>query len=170
MNNYIFLIFSLLVFNDCSSQNKVKDTIYIFFDTKNEGMDKNILSKKKLTIRGAVPIDDSFVYKIQEKKEGFLYEFAYEFSHFNWSENKYIRDSLTYKPPQIIRKNKRFLSNVNVLKNSFFKNTNYINVCKTFEEDDGREQDVTVFIIDVDEIENDTIVLREVKFTRPVKE
>jgi len=32
------------------------------------------------------------------------------------------------------------------------------------------EQDVTVFIIDVDEIENDTIVLREVKFTRPVKE
>ncbi|WP_168191335.1 MULTISPECIES: hypothetical protein [Antarcticibacterium] len=46
----------------------------------------------------------------------------------------------------------------------------YIQVAKTFEKEDSWEQDVAIFIVDVDEIKNDSIVLREVKFTRPVKE
>jgi hypothetical protein len=170
MRNYILLFLTLSIFLNCSSQVQEKDTIYITFDSNNEGMSKNVIPKEKLTKNNATPVDDSFVYMIDEKNEGHLYEFAYEFSHFNWSKNKYIRDSSTYKPPQIIKKNKRFLEKINVLKNDFFKNTKYRDVCKTFEEEDSREQDVTIFIIDLEEIKNNTIVLREVYFSRPIKE
>lgn len=152
-----------------SVTNPKKDTLYILFDDNIEGMNKQIIPKEKLTIKGGIPIDDSYVFKIQEKKEGLLYEFAYRFSHFNWSKNKSILPK-DYSPSLIITTDSSFLKGKKVLTNDFFKNTSYSKVCKTFEKEDSWEQDVAVFIIDVDEIENDTIVFREVKFTRPVKE
>lgn len=166
------ILLGFLVFNYCSTQNVSRDTIYILFDSKNSGMSKQLIPKEKLTRKGVEPIDDSFVYEIEEKhtKYSDLYDSEYKFSHFNRSKKSYILDSLTYKPPKIIRKNKRFLNKIDLVNNEFFKNTPYLEVCKTFEKNDNREQGVLIFIIDLDEMKNDTIILREVKFTRPIKQ
>lgn len=169
MKSYMIFLVILLFFQGCQSQNINKDTIYILFDEKNEGMRKQFIPKEKLIIKGDIPIDDSFVYEIQEKKEGLLYEFAYKFSHFNWSEKKSILPK-NYSPPLIIEKDYSFLNEIKILKNDFFKSTSYIEVCKTFEERNSWEQNVVIFIIDVSEIKNNKIVLREANFTRPIKE
>ena len=69
-----------------------------------------------------------------------------------------------------MEKHKTFLKDKKVLDISFFRTTPYLEVCKTFEEEDSWEQDVVIFMMDVDEMKNDSIVLREVRFSRPVKE
>lgn len=172
MKKLFLLGIIFLFFQSCLSQTKEQDTLYILFNNKEDGMKKGQIEKERLTIKGAIPVDNSFVYEIQEKKTQYsdLYDSEYKFSHFNWSKNKYIRDSLNYKPPLIIKEKSSFLTGKKVLTNDFFKNTPYLEVCKTFENDYSREQDVTIFIIDVDEITNKTIILREVKFSRPIKQ
>lgn len=169
MKIYMTILILFVFFESCHSQNQKKDSLYILFDDKTEGMNKQIIPKDKLTIKGDVPKEDSYVYEIQEKKEGLLYEFSYKFSHFNWSKKKSILPK-DYSPPLIIEKDSSFLKGKNVLTNDFFRNTSYSEVCKTFEKEGNWEQDVIIYIIDVSEIRNNKIVLREVNFTRPVKE
>jgi len=169
MKNYMIILVVFLFLQGCHSQNQQKDTSYILFDDKIEGMNKQIIPKQKLTIKGDVPNEDSYVYEIQEKKEGRLYEFSYRFSHFNWSKKKSIL-SMDYSPPLIIEKDSSFLKEIKVLTIDFFKNTSYSEVNKKFEKEDSWEQDVLIFIIDIAEIKNNKIVLREVNFTRPIKE
>ncbi|GAA3570331.1 hypothetical protein GCM10022395_19960 [Snuella lapsa] len=132
-------------------------------------MKKQVINKERLVVKGVLPVDDSFVYEIDEKREGRLYEFEYRFSHFNWSKNQYMSNS-NYKPPLIIKKDTSFLKTISVLDIDFFKSTDYLKVCKTFEDEDSWKQDVLIFIIDIDEIVDDKIVLREVQFSRPVKQ
>ncbi|WP_159022103.1 hypothetical protein [Formosa sp. L2A11] len=169
MKNQIIFIFLLLIFQSCLSQKKEKDTIYILFNAKEEGMIKDIIPKQMLTVKGVSPVDNSFTYEIDEKKDGFLYEYAYIFSHFNWSSAKTLFPE-NYRAPLILKKDISFLNKIDVLENNFFKNTNYKKVCKVFEKEDSREVDVIIFIIDVAEMNTKEIVLREVLFNRPIKE
>lgn len=74
------------------------------------------------------------------------------------------------KSPSIIKKDSAFLKKTQLLNNIFFLTSDYKQVCKTFEEENSREKDVIIFIIDKDEVQNGKIILREVKFNRPAKE
>jgi hypothetical protein len=69
-----------------------------------------------------------------------------------------------------ILKDLNFLNKINPFDHSFFETTEYIRVCKTFEEEDSHVQDVIIFMIDKDEIKDGKIILREVFFSRPAKE
>ena len=168
MKNYLTLFGVILCFQYCYSQCRKNDTLYIYFDEKIEGMSKQIIPKERLMVKGDIPGENSYVYEIQEKEDGFLYESAYKFSHFNWSKRKLLPKD--YSKPIIIEKDSSFLVGKRILTNTFFKNTPYSEVCKTFELEDRREQNVILFVIDVSEIKNNNLVLREVNFSRPVKE
>jgi hypothetical protein len=101
-----------------------------------------------------------------EESGGYDYEF--KFHHHNQSQKNY--KNFGGKPPAILRKHNSFLKNKKVLEIEFFRKTPYIKIAKTFENEDSWEQNVVIFMVDVEEIKNNSIVLREVKFSRPVKQ
>lgn len=78
------------------------------------------------------------------------YDFDFSFSHFNQSQKAY--KTFGGKPPTILKKPKSFLENKKVLDIEFFRTTPYIPIAKTFEKQESWEQDVVIFIVDVDEI------------------
>ena len=92
----------------------------------------------------------------------------FKFSHHVQSQE--TLEKFNIKRPIKLKKHKSFLKDREILDIKFFRTTPYIEVCKTFEEEDSWEQDVIIFMMDVDEMENDSIILREVRFTRPVKQ
>lgn len=110
----------------------------------------------------------SYSYKIEQKEETYLYDNKFDFGHYNQSLKTY--KTFGGKPPAILKKPKSFLDNKKILDIEFFRTTPYIQIAKTFEKEESWEQDMVIFMIDVDEIENDCLILREVKFTRPVKQ
>ena len=113
-------------------------------------------------------VPPSFGYFIRQMEKD-----AWSDTHFHFSHAQ--RDSLTYKtfggkPPLILKKPISYFKDKKLLDINFFRTTPYLQICKTFEAEDSHEQDVVIFMIDEDEIENDTLVLREVKFSRPIKQ
>ncbi len=164
-NNLIIILFFFFYLKGFSQT--VKDTVYIFFDSTNVGMrkssfkDKRVIRKDKKT---------SFVYYIDEKKveSSYLYDSGYTF----WHSNRPDRDLIKWggKLPLEVKKDTCFLKKIDPLEINFFLETKYRKVCKTFEDENSREEGVIIFIIDKDEIRDGKIVLREVKFSRPVKE
>ena len=150
------------------SQQSEKDSIYILFNDENVEMQKVKYLAFKRKNNPDEQIDSSFTYYIQQKEPANGYDNKFIFSHAN-------RDKQTYKtfggtPPLKIIKDTSFLSTIQPLDIEFFRTTAYLKVCKTFEAEDSREQDVVIFMIDKDEIKDGKLVLREVKFSRPAKE
>lgn len=113
-------------------------------------------------------IDKSVGFFIRQMEKDSYSDSRFLFSHANKSEKH--NSIFGTENPMILKKPKSFLENKKVLDIEFFRTTPYGKVVKTFEEEDSREQDVIIFMVDVDEIKNDCIVLREVDFSRPVKE
>ncbi|MDT0685425.1 hypothetical protein [Autumnicola psychrophila] len=110
----------------------------------------------------------SYSYLIEQKEDTYPYDNKFRFSHFH--RDPELQKKFNGKTPIKLKKSREFLNEKKVLDISFFRTTPYIKVAKTFEEQDSWKQDVLIFMIDVDEIKNDSIVLREVTFTRPIKE
>lgn len=140
---------------------QVNDTIYIKFNAEYKEM-------KKEKYKFSEDSSFSYGYFIRQMEKDTYGDIYFIFSHPQRDErhNKYFGN----KNPIILKKPKSFLEGKKVLDIEFFRTTPYIKVAKTFEEEDSWEQDVLLFMVDVDEIKNDSIVLREVKFSRPVKE
>lgn len=110
----------------------------------------------------------SITYRIRQMEKDSWSGNRFSFTHANHSKKAYKKFGGT--PSKTVKKPKCYLKDKKILDINFFRTTPYIKVVKTFEEEDSRIQDVVIFMVDVDEIKNDSIVLREVTFTRPVKE
>lgn len=161
------LIIILFFFNSINVVSQVKDTLYIYFDSTNIEMKKGSFIDNRVQD----PIKSiSITYYIDEKKREFSYEYdkGYTFWHRNRDEKS--AKLFGYKQPLTLEKDILFFKKINLLDNCFFKKTDYHQVCKTFEKEDSWEQDVVIFIIDKDEIKDGKLILREVTFSRPVKE
>ncbi|WP_139170990.1 hypothetical protein [Lutibacter oricola] len=145
------------------------DTVYIHFDNAELEMTKKSFKSFKSKKYPNENIKTSYIYKIAEKKHDniIMTDSGYKFTHYLFGKFDLERGA---KQPKIIVKNKSFLQSIKLLDYSFFKNTDYNAVCKTFESDNSWEQNVIIFIIDKKEIKNETITLREVRFSRPIKE
>lgn len=153
------LLFTFFICFNSFSQ--INDTIYIKFNKDYEEMEKIQFTLSKES-------QPSFSYLIRQKEETYPYDNKFQFGHYN--RNLAIRNKMGDDTPVVLYKPKSFLIGKKILNIKFFKTTSYIKIAKTFEKEDTWEQDVVIFLVDVDEIKNDSIVLREVKFSRPVKQ
>lgn len=106
-----------------------------------------------------------FIRQMEKETYGDVY---FIFSHTQRDEkhNRYFGKINS----SVLKKTNSYLTGKRVLDINFFKTTPYNKIAKTFEKENSHEQSVKIFILDVEEMKNDSIVLREVKFTRPVKE
>ena len=162
----IILLFLFIVPFKLFSQKK--DTIIIKFDEQNEEMIKADFTREMQAGSPEEELKKSIAYYIEQMEPSCGYDSKFSFTHSNQSQKAYKK--FGGDPPVILHKKKSFLNDKKVLDVNFFRTTPYLKIAKTFEEEDSWTQDVAVFMMDVDEIKNDSIVLREVTFTRPVKE
>ncbi|PTX43444.1 hypothetical protein C8P64_1972 [Christiangramia gaetbulicola] len=150
------------------SFSQVKDTVYIRFDQRYDEMEKVDFTELVQAGSPDQKLEKSIDYKVRQMEKDSYGDDKFRFSHFNQSQKAY--NHFGGKPPLILQKHKSFLKNRNTLDINFFRTTPYIKIAKTFEEDDSWDEDVLIFIIDIDEIQNDSIILRQVNFNRPVKQ
>lgn len=165
---YIILI-TILLLSISKSISQTKDTLYICFDKRHPKMKKVDFSEMMNNDKSIDSLNKSITYKIQEqeKSSNLIYDNFFEFTHFNQSEK--ANKLFNVKPPVILQKDTSFLKTIKPLTIEFFLNTDYLKVCKTFEEEDSHNQNVIIFMIDKDEINNGKLILREVTFSRPLK-
>ncbi len=159
------LLFSQLF---CAQTIESKDTIYIIFNETYKEMRKVDFTREMQAGSPNEKLKRSLDFSIEQKEPPMGYDYEFNFTHANRSQDIYKKFNL--QSPIIEKKPKTYLKHKQVLDINFFRTTPYIEVAKTFEKEDSWEQDVVIFIVDVDEMKNDSIVLREVKFTRPVKQ
>lgn len=150
------------------SFSQYKDTVFIRFDQKYDEMEKVDFTEKVQAGSPDEELENSITYLIRQMEKDTYGDTKFRFSHFNQSTKAY--KTFGGKPPKIIEKHHSFLKKQNILDIIFFRTTPYIKIAKTFEEDDSWEEDVMIFMLDVDEIHNDSLILRQVNFTRPVKQ
>lgn len=165
MKKFYISILILIFYQNGYSQ--LKDTIYIYFDSIHSNM-----KKSSSVIRRVVKEDErmAYSYYIGEKAHNndYGYDTGYTFYQYNRPENAIKK--FGGKQPLTIEKDICYLKKYKILDTNFFKETEYIKVCKTFEAEDSWDQDVIIFVIDKDEIKNGKMILREVTFSRPAKE
>jgi hypothetical protein len=161
-------LLAILLLLSINSFGQDKDTIYILFHNKFSEME--VVDYTNLMQAGSSEekLNKSITYLIEQMEEPGGYDYKFKFSHHNQSQKAYKK--FGGKPPAILHKPKSYLKCKKVLNIDYFRTTPYIEVAKTFEKEDSWEQDVMIFIVDVAEIKNDSIILREVTFTRPVKQ
>ena len=148
---------------------QIKDSVYpILFNDDFEKMKKVDVTYLRQAGSPEEKLKKSIAYSIRQMEKNTYGDTKLNFFHTNQSKKTYQK--FGGYPPIILKKPKSFLKNKKVLDIEFFRTTPYIEVCKTFEKEDSWEQDVIIFMMDVDEMKNDSIVLREVRFSRPVKE
>jgi|TARA_R100000501_G_C2617046_1_gene110542 hypothetical protein len=145
-----------------------KDTIVIIFNDEFSEMEKTDFTEEVQAGSPEEKLKKSIAYRIRQMEKDSWSGNKFHFTHANHPKEAYKK--FGGEPPIILKKQKSFLENKKVLDIEFFRTTPYIKVAKTFEEEDSWEEDVMIFMIDVDEIKNDSITLRQVSFTRPVKE
>lgn len=155
------LILCLLLSISLSGFAQKNDTIFIKFNSEYGEMKKE---KYKFSENSFFSYG-YFIRQMEKDTYGDIY-FIFSHSQRDIKHNKYFGTTNS----SILKKQKSYLKDKKVLDINFFRTTPYIQIAKTFEKEDSWEQDVVIFMVDVDEIENDSIVLREVTFTRPVKE
>lgn len=155
----IKIFFLSLISWGCFAQSN--DTIFIKFSTEYSEM-------KKETYKFSEESEFSFGYFIRQMEKETYGDIYFVFSHSQRDKkhNAYFGSKNSPK----LYKPKSFIEGKKVLDINFFRTTPYFQIAKTFEKEDSWEQDVVIFMVDVDEIKNDNIVLREVRFSRPVKE
>ncbi|UJH90453.1 hypothetical protein LZ575_16755 [Antarcticibacterium sp. 1MA-6-2] len=166
MNKFLIASYALLFSSMTFSQSK--DTLYIEFDNSYDQMRKDDFTQAVQAGSPEEKLKRSTTYYIEQMESVNGYDFEFSFSHLNQSQKNY--KTFGGKPPTILDKPKSFLKEKTVLDINFFRSTPYLKIAKTFEKEDRWEQDVVIFVVDVDEIKNDSIVLREVNFSRPVKQ
>lgn len=162
-------IIILFILNTVNALSQVKDTVYIYFDSTNVEMKKGSFKTFKSVKYPNENIKISYSYKIGEKKHeySYLYDSGYTFTHYNLGKFDLDRGG---HQPLVLVKDTCFLKTIKLLNIDYFLTTDYHDVCKIFEKEDSWEQDVVIFIIDKDEIKDGKLILREVTFSRPVKE
>ncbi len=165
MKIFLYLIFLL---HGISGYSQIKDSVYILFNDDFEEREKTDFTYLKQAGSPEEKLKKSIAYRIRQMEKDSWSGNKFSFTHLNHSKKTYKK--FGGEPPLILKKHKDFLKDKKVLDINFFRTTPYLEVCKTFEEEDSHVQDVMIFMADVDEIKNDSIVLREVRFTRPVKE
>jgi hypothetical protein len=164
----LYILITIICSQHLLSQT-IRDTIFIYFDDEKAGMKKGEFYHPTRKDNPSEKINESITYFIEEKitKNPLGYDTGYTFYHLNRDKKSY--EIFGGKPPLKLIKDTAFLRTVKLLDIAFFRKTDYIKVCKTFEAEDSWEQDVIIFIIDKDEIQDGKVVLREVSFSRPVK-
>ncbi len=171
MNKFRIIILLFIFFNIqfIFSQKKENclDTIIIIFDEKFEEFEKVKYTSASFSVSKEKPIN-SFEYTVEQMEEDTWSDSRFKFAYHIQSQETLERFNI--KRPIKLKKHKLYLDRRRVLDIEFFQTTAYNEVAKTFEEEDSWQQDVMIFIADVDEMENDSIVLKEVKFSRPVKQ
>ncbi len=145
-----------------------KDTLFIIFQNEHKEMNSVDYTHLMQTGSPEEKLKKSITYLIEQMEERDGYDYEFKFSHHNQSQKNY--EKFGGQPPAVLKKPKSFLDNKKVLDIEFFRTTPYIQIAKTFEKKDNWEQDGVIFMIDVDDIKNDCLILREVKFSRPVKQ
>lgn len=167
MNSSFIIVGLVFLFSSMAFSQK-KDTIYIKFNNHYDEMMKSDFTWQVQAGSHEEKLGKSITYYIEQMEPPDGYDFRFKFTHSNRSKKTYKK--FGGGPPGIFKKEKSFLEDKTVLDIEFFRTTPYIEVCKTFEEEESWEQDVVIFMVDKEEIKNDSIVLREVRFSRPVKE
>lgn len=165
MKIFFFSFLVLIFYTNCYSQ--VKDTVYIYFDSTEVSMRKGSFKDKRV-LRKNKTISSTYYINEKKHKYSYLTDSGYTF----WHRNRSKRDLVKWdgKLPLKLIKDTCFLKTINLLDKKLFLETDFIKVCKIFEADDSRDQDVIIFIIDKEEIRDGKMILREVTFSRPVKE
>ena len=149
------------------SFSQYKDTVYVKFDQKYDEMEKVDFTEKVQAGSPEEELEKSITYFIRQMEKDTYGATKFRFSHFNQRKKAY--KTFGGKPPKIMKKHNSFLANQNILDINFFRTTSYINIVETFEEDDSLKEDVMIFMLDVDEVQNDSVILRQVDFKKPVK-
>ena len=165
--NKILFIFLLILF-PFSLLSQENDTVFILFDNRYDEMEKSDFTAGVQAGSPDEKLKKSIAYLIRQMEKDTYGDTRFRFTHSNHSKKTYR--IFGGEPPVILKEHKSFLKDKRVLDIKFFRTTPYIKVAKTFEEEDSWEEDVMIFIVDVDEMKNDSITMRQVYFTRPVKE
>jgi len=166
MKKYIITVFIFWI--SFISFSQTKDTIFISFNNDFSEMEKSDFTKGVQAGSPDEKLKRSIAYRVRQMEKNAWSGNRFSFSHANHPKEAYKKFGV--EPPIILKKPKSFLSDKKILDIEFFRTTPYNEVCKTFEEEESWEQDVMIFMTDIDEMKNDSIVLREVRFSRPVKE
>ncbi|WP_405199066.1 hypothetical protein [Christiangramia sp. LLG6405-1] len=165
MKKVLLILFYLI---PVLSFSQVKDTVYIRFDQRYDEMEKADFTKGVQAGSPDEKLEKSIAYWVRQMEEETYGDTRFRFTHYNQSQKAY--NHFGGKPPLILQKHKSFLKNRNTLDINLFRTMPYIKIAKTFEEENSWEEDVMIFMIDEEEIQNDSITLRQVNFTRPVKQ
>lgn len=160
------IVFFLLLPLNLISQ--IKDTIYIQFDEKYEEMRKDDFTREIQTGSPDEVLNKSITYYIKQMEPACGYADEFQFTHVNHPKKAY--EQFGGEPPVILCKEESFLKDKKVVDINFFRTTPYLEIAKTFEDEDSWEQDVIIFVVDEGEKKKERIILREVTFRRPVKE
>lgn len=145
----------------CESFAQNSDTLFIKFNDEYEEM-----KKEKYKFSDSSPY--SYGYFVRQMEDNTFGDIYFIFSHpqRDIKHNKYFNN----RNPTILKKEKSYLKHKKVLDINFFRTNPYSKINKFFEQNNNRDQNQKIFMMDVDEIKNDSILLREVRFSRPVKE
>lgn len=161
----LLFCFFLIPFNLIAQKS---DTVLIRFNENFKEMRRDDFTKKIQAGSPDEKLRKSIFYYIKQMEPACGYDNEFRFSHVNYSKKAY--NKFGGEPPVILHKAQSYLRDKKVLDINFFRTTPYREIAKTFEEEESWEQDVLIFLVGVDEIKNDSVVLREVTFGRPVKE
>jgi len=151
-----------------SNYSQCNDTLFIIFDDYYPEMKKIDFTHLKQAGSPDEKLKRSITYEIDqlEKEDGYTYQ--YNFTHANSSKKEYQKFATT--PPCMMKKTKSFLKNKKVLDINFFKTTSNRKSSELFQRSNSPNKTLLIFIIDVEEEKNDTLILREVQYSSPVKE
>jgi hypothetical protein len=169
MKNIFITILILTTFTGFTQVKK--DTLYIYFDSIQPTMNKGVAKMRVFDENRKIVEYLIISYWIDEiiRPNPEMLDTGYTFQ-YNERTPYEVRIMGGPEGSKSILKDLNFLNTINPLDHTFFETTEYIKVCKTFEAEDSREQDVIIFVIDKDEIKDGKIILREVFFSRPAKE
>jgi len=170
MNKKLFIILFIMLDTLVGAQNRFKDTLYIYFDSLQPTMKKALGYDKQIPKYDLYETNRYYgTYFIDEKPapNPEMLDTGYEFAY--WEHTPFLQALSGFRSSMALVRDQSFLKKIKPLDHTFFETTEYIKVCKTFEAEDSREQDVIIFVIDKDEIKDGKIILREVFFRRPEK-
>ncbi|MFD2828619.1 hypothetical protein ACFSYG_19225 [Leeuwenhoekiella polynyae] len=165
MNKFIS---AFIIFYAATTFAQTKDTIYIKINKKFEEVDIIDFTDKVQAGSPKEKLNKSVTYSIEQMEKDSWSDTKFNFTHANYSSKAY--ENFGGKAPLILKKPKSYLCDKKELDINFFRTTPYLQICKTFEAENSHQQDVIIFMIDEDEIKNDSIILREVTFSRPTKQ
>jgi hypothetical protein len=143
------------------SFSQADDTLFIKFNDEYKEM-----KKEKYKFSDNSPY--SYGYFVRQREKNTYGDIYFIFSHPQRDDkhNEYFNN----RNPTILKKKISYLKHKKVMDVNFFRTNPYVKINKIFEQNNNQDQNPIIFMMDLDEIKNDSILLREVRFSRPVKE